>query len=152
MDKGLEQSFDCSPHISPKKIYEWPISTSKDAQISRPFVLSCSVVYDSIDCSPPDSSVQGIFPRREYWSKLPFPTPGDLPDPGIKPMTPASPAFAGGLFTTEPPGKPDLRKRKVKITMRYRVLLIRLTVERKKEREREEEKRKEKRKEERKEV
>ena len=93
------------------------------------------------------------FPRREYWSKLPFPTPGDLPDPGIKPMTPASPAFAGGLFTTEPPGKPDLRKRKVKITMTYRVLLIRMTVEKKKEREREEEKRrKEKRKEERKEV
>ena len=64
MDKGLEQSFDCSPYISPKKIYEWSISTSKDAQISRPFVLSCSVVYDSIDCSPPDSSVQGISQAR----------------------------------------------------------------------------------------
>ena len=85
--------------------------------------------------------------RQEYWSKLPFPTPGHLPDPGIKPMTPASPAFAGGFFTTEPPGKPDLRKMKMKITMRYHFILIRMTVERKKEREREEEnKRKEKRK------
>ena len=43
------------------------------------------------------------FPRQEYWSGLPFPPPGDLPDPGIKPE---SPALAGGFFTTEPPGKP----------------------------------------------
>ena len=43
------------------------------------------------------------FPRQEYWSELPFPSPWDLPDPGIKP---ASPALAGGFFTTEPPGKP----------------------------------------------
>ena len=42
------------------------------------------------------------FPRQEYWSGLPFPAPGDLPDPGIEPV---SPALAGGLFTTEPPGK-----------------------------------------------
>ena len=39
------------------------------------------------------------FPRQEYWSGLPFPSPGDLPDPGIKPM---SPALAGGFFTVEP--------------------------------------------------
>jgi len=44
------------------------------------------------------------FLRQEYWSGLPFPSPGDLPDPGIKP---ASPALAGGFFTTEPPGKPQ---------------------------------------------
>ena len=35
------------------------------------------------------------FPRQEYWSRLPFPTTGDLPDPGIEP---ASPALAGGFF------------------------------------------------------
>ena len=45
------------------------------------------------------------FPRQEYWSRLPFPPPGDLPDPGIKPESPADPALAGGFFTTEPPGK-----------------------------------------------
>ena len=44
-----------------------------------------------------------VFPRQESWSGLPFPSPGDLPDPGIEP---ASPALAGGFFTTEPPGKP----------------------------------------------
>ena len=41
--------------------------------------------------------------RQEYWSMFPFPTPGHLPDTGIKPV---SPALAGGLFTPEPPGKP----------------------------------------------
>ena len=42
------------------------------------------------------------FPRHEYWSGLPFPFAGDLPDPGTEPM---SPATAGGFFTTEPPRK-----------------------------------------------
>ena len=43
------------------------------------------------------------FPRQEYWHGLLFPSPGDLPDPEIKPM---SPALVGKFFTTEPPGKP----------------------------------------------
>ena len=42
------------------------------------------------------------FPRQEYWSGLPFLSPGDLPNPGIKPASPASPALAGGFLTTEP--------------------------------------------------
>ena len=43
------------------------------------------------------------FPRQEYWSGLPFPSPGDLLDPGIEST---SPALAGRFFTPEPPGKP----------------------------------------------
>ena len=43
--------------------------------------------------------------RQEYWSGLPFLSPGDLPDPGIESV---SPALAGIFFTTEPPGKPEL--------------------------------------------
>ena len=45
------------------------------------------------------------FSRQRYWSGLPFPSPWDLPDLGIKPNSLASPALAGGFFTTEPPGK-----------------------------------------------
>ena len=48
------------------------------------------------------------FSRPEYWSGLPFPPPGNLPDPGIKPRSPTAPALSGGFFTTEPPGKPQL--------------------------------------------
>ena len=40
------------------------------------------------------------FPRPEYWSGLPFPSPGDLPDPGIEPVSLVSAALAGGFFTT----------------------------------------------------
>ena len=43
------------------------------------------------------------FPRQEYWSGLPFPSPGDRPNPGIGPT---SPALAGEFFTTEPLGMP----------------------------------------------
>ena len=43
------------------------------------------------------------FPRPEYWSGQTCPPPGDLPDPGIKPGSPVSPALAGRFFTTEPP-------------------------------------------------
>ena len=45
------------------------------------------------------------FPRQEYWSRLPFPPPGDLPNPGIEP---GSPALQAGALTSEPPGKPTV--------------------------------------------
>ena len=45
------------------------------------------------------------FSRQEYCSELPFPPPGDLFDPGIKPVSLASPALAGGFISTVPPGK-----------------------------------------------
>ena len=48
------------------------------------------------------SSLSMGFPRQEYWSGLPLPSPGDLSDPGIETRVSC---IAGGLFTTEPPGK-----------------------------------------------
>ena len=58
---------------------------------------------------------------QEYWSGLPFPPSGDLPDPG---MEPASPVLASGFFTTEPPGKPcySVEVRKVKGRMKRKQL------------------------------
>ena len=44
------------------------------------------------------------FSRQEYWSRLPFPTPEDLLNPGIEPMPLVSPALAGRFLTTDPPG------------------------------------------------
>ena len=67
-----------------------------------------SVVFDSVN--PWTAAHQGPlymgFSRQEYWSGLPFPYPGDLPDSGIEPLSPASPASAYGFCTTETPGKP----------------------------------------------
>ena len=53
----------------------------------------------TVACQAPLSV--GFF-RQEYWSGLPFPSPGDLHDPGVEPQ---SLALAGEFFTTEPPGK-----------------------------------------------
>ena len=61
----------------------------------RLFVTQWTVAYQA----PPSMG----FSRQEYWSGLPFPSPGDLPDPGIKP---GSPAFQADALTSEPPGKP----------------------------------------------
>ena len=58
--------------------------------------MMCQILYLSME-----------FSRQEYWGELPFPTPGDLPDLGIEPMSPvSSPALAGGFFTPVAPGKP----------------------------------------------
>ena len=59
---------------------------------------SCLTLCDPVDCSLSGSSIHGI----EYWSGLPFPSPGDLPYPGIEPR---SPALEADALTSEPPGK-----------------------------------------------
>ena len=60
---------------------------------------SCLTLCDPIDCSPPSLLSMG-FSRQEYWSSLPFPPPGNFPDPGIEPTSLVSPALAGRFFTT----------------------------------------------------
>ena len=64
-----------------------------------PALQSCPALCDSTDCRPPGSLSMG-FSRQEYWSGLPCPPPGDLPDPGIEPKSLRSPALAGKLFAT----------------------------------------------------
>ena len=63
---------------------------------------SCPTLCNCTDCSPPGSFVHGILQARKL-SRWPFPSPEDLPDPGIESV---SPALAGKIFTSEPPGKP----------------------------------------------
>ena len=63
------------------------------------FATPWSVAYQA----PPSMG----FSRQEYWSGLPFPSPGDLPDPG---MEPRSPAFHAEALTSEPPGKSNTTK------------------------------------------
>ena len=52
------------------------------------------------------ASLSVVFPRQEYWSGLPFPPPGDLPDPGIKPVPPAAPALQADSLPLSHQGSP----------------------------------------------
>ena len=70
--------------------------------------ICCSVMFDSATpwtvCSPLSMEIS----RQEYWSGLPVPSPGDLPDPGTEP---GSPAFQADSLPFEPPGKPHTSKK-----------------------------------------
>ena len=63
---------------------------------------SCSSLCNTMDCSPPQVPLSMGFSRKKYWSGLPFPSPGDLPNPGIES---ASPALQADSLTPEASGK-----------------------------------------------
>ena len=67
----------------------------KESEVAQ----SCPTLCDPVDCSLPGSSMG--FSRQEYWSGLPFPSPGDLPHPGIEP---GSSALQADALSSEPPG------------------------------------------------
>ena len=69
-------------------------------------VLGCVQIFATQWTIACQASLFMEFSRQEYLSELPFPPPGDLLDPGIRPTSLASSALAGGFFTTESPGKP----------------------------------------------
>ena len=75
----------------------------------------CPTLCCPMDCSPL-SSLSMKMSRQEQWNGLPFPIPGDLPDPGIEPVSLASPALAGGFFTTAPPVKPSTMYKLFEVT------------------------------------
>ena len=62
-------------------------------------VLSCVQLFAAPWTVARQAPLSLGFPRQEYWSGLPFPPPGDLPDPKMEPGSPVSPALAGGFFS-----------------------------------------------------
>ena len=69
----------------------------------------CVLSHVRLVATPQTATHQAPLSRQEYWSGLPFPPPGDCPNPGIEPTATETPALAGRFFTTEPPGKPYLK-------------------------------------------
>ena len=65
--------------------------------------LSCVQLFETPWTVAHQAPLSMGFSRQEYWSGLPFPSPGDLPDPGIEPR---SPTLEADALTSEPPGKP----------------------------------------------
>ena len=72
----------------------------KESEVAQ----SCQTLCDPMDCSLPGSSVP--VSKQEYWSGLSFPSPGDLPNPGIEP---GSPVLQADALPSEPPGKSSSR-------------------------------------------
>ena len=85
----LVMAFPHSPIVNSRR--KWK---RKSLSRVRLFATPWSVAYQA----PPSMG----FSRQEYWSGLPFPSPGDLPNPGIEP---GSPSFQADALTSEPPGK-----------------------------------------------
>ena len=87
--------------VPPKTLVSYPRfyggSSKSQLKVKRSEVAqSHPTLCDPMDCSPPGSSSMG-FSRKEYWSGLPFPSPG---------IEPRSPAWQADTLTSEPPGKP----------------------------------------------
>ena len=68
----------------------------------------CPTLCDPVDCVHQAPLSMG-FSRQEYWSELPFLSPGDLPNPGIEPVSLMSPVLAGGFFITIATWEPLLK-------------------------------------------
>ena len=98
--------LDAKCLIGKSESYLKPFFFLKLECVYRMMLFSCKIGSDSFT-TPQTIACQALlsigFPRQEYLSGLQFPSPGDLPNPGIKPT---SPPLVGGSFTTEPPGKP----------------------------------------------
>ena len=109
-------------------MYQWQSRESRHNPTSvclrAKSLQSCLTLCKPMDCSPPGSSAHG-FSRKEYWSELPCPLPGHLPDLG---MEPTSPALQEDSSPLGPPGKPkpmhlwsiNLQQRRQECTMEKR--------------------------------
>ena len=97
-----------------KKIQDPHICCLQETPITFKDVCACSVMSDSLQphgLQPTSLLCSWDFPRQEYFRGWPFPTPGDIPNPGIELAFPASPASPGRFLTTEAPGKPSFKDR-----------------------------------------
>ena len=72
-------------------------------------VLSCVQLFVILWTVALQAPLSMEFSRQVYWSELPFSSPADLPEPGIEPMSLASPSLAGTFFTAVPPVKPKYK-------------------------------------------
>ena len=109
LKNGQEIWTDPSPKTS-----RWQINTWKNTQyhyslrkckIKPLCAQSCPTPCNPMDYIGHQAPLSMEFARQEYWSGWPFPTLGDLPNPGIESVFLMSPLLAGGFFTTAPPGK-----------------------------------------------
>ena len=91
---------------SPSLFREWAIWNNNGLKWSEMKLLSHVRLFATPWTIAYQAPLSMGFPRQEYWSGLPFASPGDLPDPGIEPR---SPTLQADTLTSEPPGKPTFK-------------------------------------------
>ena len=89
--------------------------TYKYATIVSAHSLSCVQIFAALWTIAHQAPLSMGFSRQEYWNRVSFPTPGDLPNSGIEPSSLVSPTLAGRLFILAPPGKPHTSKKVIKL-------------------------------------
>ena len=99
---SLTRDRTLAPCIGKSNLNHWTARKVPYCCCSCSVAQSCLTLCNPVDCSRQAQLSMG-FPRQEYWSGLPFPPAGDLPNPGNQPT---SSALAGRFHTTEPPRKP----------------------------------------------
>ena len=141
---GIEPAYPaleaCSLNYWTTREVPTTLSISLSLNLAQPWVLSNIVLSRSVmsDSCPTlshatpwtvvyQAPLSMGFPRQEYCSGLSFPSPGNLPNPGMEHTSPASPALEGRFFTTAPPGKPPSQNHQGGIslrTVRYLLCII----------------------------
>ena len=86
-------------------VFSWH---SSHVWVHAKLLQSCSILCAMLGTVSRQAPLSMGFSRQEYWSGLPSPPPGDLPDPGIKPASLMSPVLAGRFFTTSTPWEAPL--------------------------------------------
>ena len=106
-------------HVLVNVIYAWKIGITKWCSVTPVIVCAQSLsfvqFFETLWTVAHQAPLSMGFSKQEYWSRLPFPSPGDLSDPGIKPTSLSSLALAGRSFTTKLPRKLTIIIRKVQI-------------------------------------
>ena len=110
---------DCSHEIKRHLLLGRKVITNLESEVAQ----LCPTLCNLVDCSLPGSSVHG-FSRQEYWSGLPFPSPGHLPNAGIEPR---SPTLEVDASTSEPPNLDSILKSR-DITLLAKVHLVKAMV------------------------
>ena len=100
---GIEPTTSVSPASQADSLCAEPWGDFNSEKVKVWVTQSCPTLCDPMDCSSPGLSME--FSRPEYWSGLAFLSPGDLPNPGIKPR---SPTLQADSLPAKPPGKPSV--------------------------------------------
>ena len=84
-------------------MFKLSLEKAEESESESEVAQLCPTFCDPVDCIAHQAPPSMGFSRQEYWSGLPFPSPEDLPDPGIEPR---SPTLQANTLTSDPPGKP----------------------------------------------